>query len=100
MIDFSHAVHDLDGEPMKDPAGKVVTIGSLVETALMLPYDDERNLAGEEKVHRAVLAMRIHAGPVELTAEDIALCKKTVGKAYPPLTVMRVWEVLDPASVK
>ena len=47
--------------------------------------------------------MRIYNHPeplIELTADEVTLCKDLIGKRYNPLIVALAWEVLDPASKK
>ena len=48
-------------------------------------YADEQNLDGSEKVRRYQLATSIYGAnsPLDLPAEDIAMCKKLIGKGFP-----------------
>ena len=96
MIDFSQELKNIDGSSLPE----ALTLGAVVQNSLLFPFADEKDLSGEEKAKRAGLALRIHAGEGNLTAEDIALCKRLVGKAYAPLVVYRAWQALDPASLK
>lgn len=101
-IDFTVKLYQLDGKPFTDQAGKPVetTLGGVCEVALLSPYPDEPNLSGEDKVKRFSLAVKIRdKKDVSLAAEEIALIKKLVAKAFPPLYVGLVWQLLDPASV-
>lgn len=92
-IDFSAQILDLDGKPIPD-----LTLGSMATNALMLPFEDERNLSGEEKVRRLKLAQRIHgADEADLVAEDVTLIKRLIAKGYATLPSARAWELLDPA---
>jgi hypothetical protein len=92
-IDFSAIIADLDGKPLAE-----LTLGTMATNALMLPFEDERNLSGEEKVRRFKLAQRIHgAAEVDLTAEDISLIKKLIAKGYATMPTARAWELLDPS---
>ncbi|MCC6172080.1 MAG: hypothetical protein IT481_08630 [Gammaproteobacteria bacterium] len=99
-IDFTVVLQDLDGQPMQN-GGKAMTLGDTVAHALLSPYAGEESIAGEEKIRRFELARKLR-GAVDpaLTAEDVALIKKLVAKAFAPLVVGRVWEIVDPASVK
>ena len=98
MIDFSAVLTDLDGNPMKDGENDA-TLGRIATNALLLPYQDEQNLSGEDKLKRFMLAGKARGPAVELTVEEIALAKRLIGKAYGPLVVGRAWALLDPASV-
>jgi hypothetical protein len=105
MIDFTVALNDLDGVAISDgnEAKATFTLGSAAVRALVIPYEDERNLSADEKFKRGELANRIHAATVGATAlalkaEEVALVKKLIGKAYAPLIVFRAWPQLDAAE--
>ena len=103
-VDFASPIMLLDGTtPLRDQGdkGKIVTLGDVAETALLSSFQDEQNLKGEDKVKRFSIARKIEdqrKDPV-LTAEDIALIKNLVAKAYNPLVTGQAWKLLDPASV-
>lgn len=95
MIDLTTPILALDGAAIPD-----VTVKKLCVEALLTPFADEPSLSGEDKVERFVLAHRLaNVETIALRAEEIALIKRLVGKAYAPLAVGRVWAALDPASV-
>jgi hypothetical protein len=101
MIDFTVALGDLDGVAISDGSDTKVpfTLGSAAVRALVISYEDERNLSPEEKFKRGELATRIHgATSLSLKAEDVTLLKKLIGKAYGPLIVFRAWPLLDAAE--
>jgi hypothetical protein len=101
MIDFTAALHDLDGVAISDGSDAKVpfTLGGAAVRALVISYEDERNLSPEEKFKRGELATRIHgATSLSLKSEDITLLKKLIGKAYGPLIVFRAWPLLDAAE--
>lgn len=106
MIDFTTVLTNLDGSPIIDgregAEGKPIelTLSRAAVNALLADYADERGLAGEEKLKRAQLADKVYQKKaVELTAEQTALVKKLIAKAYTPLVVLRAWAALDPTSV-
>jgi hypothetical protein len=111
--DFSAKILDFNNKPVIDdavcpadtsgkrPCATEVTLGDVSVRALMAVAPDEQNLAGEEKFKRFVLAMKIKdGGEVALSAEDIALLKKLIGKIYAPLVVGRAFPLLDPGEKK
>ena len=101
MIDFTTVISDLDGGAISDgsEARMPFTLGSAAVRALVIPYEDERNLSPEEKFKRGELAARIHAATsLCLKSEEITLLKKLIGKAYGPLIVFRAWPLLDAAE--
>lgn len=86
---------DLHGEAMNG-AGGPLTLRSACVDALLGAYQDEVALPGEEKYRRFQLATKLSSSDeVDLTAEEITQLKKLVGKAWSPLVVGRVYELLE-----
>ena len=105
MIDFSTALKGIDGKALKEngPDGKEreVSLSVVCTNALLMPFPDERNIDGAEKVKRFTLAMKVtDAKKLHLEAEEVAKIKDLVGKAFPPLIVGRAYELLDPKPAK
>lgn len=105
-VDFSHSILQLDGTPMRigdAEKGKIFTLADVAENALLADYRDETSLEPAEKLKRFTLAQKIEAhragGDLSLTADEIAMIKKLVGKAYNALVLGRVTEFLDPAAM-
>jgi hypothetical protein len=99
LIDFQRQLRDMNDEVMK-LNGKDFLLVNACQEALLATFPDEQGLGGKEKVERFLLAMKITDGllPVEISIEEAAQIKMLVGKAYGPLVVGRVWEVLDKAG--
>ena len=99
-IDFSRKLKTLDGKPIKIPKGKDLTLKDAVTNALLQAHEDEKNLPGKEKAMRYHLSMRIYGAkePILLKSEECTLIKDLVGKAYLPLLVGQIWEIIDPAE--
>jgi hypothetical protein len=94
-VDFDAVLTDQKGEPIQGDA----TLAILCANALFATFPDERDLSGEEKFKRGMLALRIQGGgKLLLTAEEIAKVKKLVAKAFGPLIVVQAWQMLDPAE--
>lgn len=74
-----------------------VTAGKIATNALLATFQDEPQLSGEDKLLRWELAVKIKntPDPIELTAEEISLIKKLVGKAYSPMIVGQTWKILE-----
>jgi hypothetical protein len=101
MIDFSTPLNDYEGNAISDgtEAKAPFTLGNAAVRALVIPYEDERNLSPEDKFKRGELASRIHnSSALSLKAEEVTLLKKLIGKAYSPLIVFRAWPLLDAAE--
>lgn len=112
-IDFTQVLRDHRGAEIVVPDSdqgkdttKPFTLGAAVAQALLFP---EPQRPGEmpnqssyvEKARRAQLAIRLEKAPdAELTAEEISKIKTAVGLLYPPITVLRIVEAIDPASLK
>jgi hypothetical protein len=94
-IDLTQELKDFDGKVIPSASGKSAKVKGVVIDALIATYQDEANLGGEEKLKRWELASKINKGDFDLTAEDIVLAKKLVGKAYGPLVVGQVWNILE-----
>jgi hypothetical protein len=90
--DFSQTLSAL-GQPLPEPAN---TLGSVCVSALMGVYPDEQNLSGDDKFKRYQLAERLHAGgEQDVSAEDIALLKKLIGKNWSPAVLGPAYEALE-----
>jgi hypothetical protein len=103
-VDFAAPIMLLDGTtPLRDQGdrGKIVTLGDVAENALLSTFQDETSLKGEDKIKRFTIARKIEAQRKDptLTADDIALIKTLIAKAYNPLITGQAWRLLDPASV-
>lgn len=90
--DFSQPLAAL-GQPLPEPAN---TLGGVSIAALLGSYADEQGLSGEEKFRRYQLAERIHAGGMqEVSAEEVSLLKKLIGKNWPPAVLGPAYEALE-----
>lgn len=90
--DFSQAMVSL-GQALPD---NFHTLGAVCISALMGVYQDEQSLSGEDKFKRYKLAERINAGGIlEVSAEDIALLKKLIGKNWSAAVVGPAYEALE-----
>lgn len=96
-IDFNQELKALDGTALPGPEGKnKTTLKDISCHGLLAAFDDERNLSGEEKCKRYVLATWIYANDdLDLTVEDIALIKKLIGKGFTAIVVGQAFEMLE-----
>lgn len=95
--DFSQTLAAL-GEPLPENVG---TLRAVCVGALLGVYADEQSLGGEEKFRRYQLAERVNAGGVqEVSAEEVALLKKLVGKNWPPAVLGPAYEALERDAVE
>lgn len=104
-ISLNQKIKDLEGEIITTPKkkGKEIIeedlrLSTVLINSLLANFEDEKGLAGEEKINRYMLAQRIkrkEKTTVDLTAENIQLIKPLVAKAYGISVVGKVWEILD-----
>ena len=102
--DFTKPILDFKGNVMPNcPQAKpdctdIVHLSDVAITALQATYPDEKDLSATEKVKRYALALKISnaKSDLHLEAEDIALLKTLIAKAYGPLIIGRAYELLDP----
>ena len=89
-------LRDLEGKEIIDSEDtkRPVLARTIIINALMATYKDE-NPSGEEKVRRYKLAMLLHGGSHELSAEDIVLIKTLVGKGWGPIIVGQIYDLLE-----
>lgn len=115
IIDLNYDFKYLDGTKMVGPEktepdgeggeetipGEPLTLKMICEKVLTVQQPlrpGEKDIEVEEKLQRADVAMRIfkEKGKVDLTAEEIVLLKKLIGKNGGPLIVRQAFDVLDP----
>lgn len=99
-IDFSAALNDQDGQPIKDSDGKVLTLGRASMMALMTGYPEDQAGGPDvalKKQRRGNLGLKVYEakGPVDVSPEDLVLIREYIGKLYPPLVVVRAMPLLD-----
>lgn len=98
-IDVSKELKTLDGQTMKDVGANGEAIDATVKMALLNALlAPEQKDTPVQKLKKGELARKIYKaeGEVDLTAEEIALCKKRVGEVFPsPLVVLQVTEILE-----
>jgi len=100
MIDFDEPIRDLTGKPVKLD-DQLMTVGSCSLQALLHIFQNE-DATPEIKVKRFKLALRISQTdqPIGLSADEVQTLKTPVGKYWNPLVVGRVYEAVDPESMR
>lgn len=95
--DLRQKMFNLEGVELKNEKGTPLTLCDVALNALLATFEDERALTGKEKADRYQLALKINKKPaeVDLTAEQMTLLKTLTGKAYGPLIVGQVYELLE-----
>lgn len=98
-INFSQILKNHKGTNIKNELGEEVKLSAPCVNALNLLFEDEKGLSGDDKFKRYKLSLKIDSDDeVDVTAEDIALIKKVVGKGYPPNIVGIVYDTLEGAK--
>ena len=109
-VDMTQVLLAEGGEPAKDPFDltkddpqcekcKPLTMGLAIAHALVAQLPEERDMDPLQKWARGDLAAKIMSGkPVALTAEDITVIKRLVGKLYGAVLIRQIYPALDPAA--
>jgi hypothetical protein len=102
-VDFSQAILDLQGKPIKSKEDEVeltLTLERVAVSALLQPSKDE---TGEDKYKKYGFMKRIHEAkePVELKSEEVSFIKKAIGdSAFTALVVGQAWDLLEGKQVE
>ena len=97
-IDFSQAITNLAGKPLRTTDGEEGRDLLLRDVAIevLLSARAHEKASAQDKCRDAILAQGIYAqDEVELKAEEVAGIKRLVGEMYAPLVVMRAWALLE-----
>ena len=96
-VSFKQYLVDFNGVILKTDKQQSLTLRIATVNALLAQFADEVSLSGEEKMVRFELALKINSelDPVTITAEEIALIKKLIAKAYATLIVGQAWKLLE-----
>ncbi len=99
-INFDTPIRDAAGQPMKDAGtDNVATLASVASGALFASLPGDESMQPTQKAEIGALGIALFAaGERDLRAEQIAMLKDRIGRAYAPLVVARAFEVLDPAD--
>jgi len=110
-IDMNFTLLEEDGKPVQDcdqapappappapPNCVPLTLGRAASHALLFGrYPGEEGLSGDVKWARGTLAERIRTdGKATLTAEEIGVVKRLIGKYYSPVIIAQAYPMLDP----
>lgn len=110
QVDFSTQMVDIEGEPMEEsklkadgspvmdgdkPVMLKLSVARVAKRVLLAGFDDEKGLSGEDKLARWTLAQRINKGTKNYHAEDIALVKRLIAKAYTAAVVGPAYAILE-----
>ena len=87
----------IDGKALETEDKKKLVLKEVMVRSLLGDFPDETTLAGEEKVRRYQLAMKIMKAEtkVDISIEDLALTKKQIAKMYGVLVCAQAWEMLE-----
>lgn len=95
-INTEKILKTIDGRNLKKEDDQDVSIKDVILNSLLANFPDEQGLAGEEKVKRYSLALKVHQNTdPDLSIDDLSLIKKLVGKMYSALVVGQMWEILE-----
>lgn len=86
-----------EGNVITTEAGEEITLQDVLTRSMLGDYPDETRLSGDEKYTRYQLGMKLNAAKdsIELTIEQLALCKSMVAKMYGVLVSGQSWDMLE-----
>ncbi len=92
-IDMTQKLHALNGEILKD-GEKEVTLRDVCITALL--NGQEESHMGDQKARRWQIAKSVKENDApDIMAEDVALIKQLAGKAFTPMVIGPMYELLE-----
>lgn len=95
-INVKQELFSLDGKALVAESGTTLTLRSACVNSLMAMYDSERDLSGEAKLKRYLLATKIHTEEEpDLSSEEISMLKELIGKAYGVAVVGPAFLILE-----
>ncbi len=98
-INVTSPITNLDGEPAKN-GDTALTARKILTDSLLFSHEDDARMSGKDKVRLVKLALKVDGeDEPDLPSDDIAFLVARVDKMCPPLTVYRIREILDPASL-
>lgn len=112
-LNFNECLKNFDGKPIREGEGEDaidITLGLVAQRALGVAGGEEK-ISGEEKFRRFRLGVKIATamadtlGIGEVTVEEIATIKRTIGEVFPPVITGSAWTIIEdagkaPAKVK
>jgi len=95
-IDLTRVIKDFDDKPIENADGLAMTVGRIAVQSLSINIPDDK---AEDKMLKFNLALDIHGeDSIDLTAEQISMLKKCVGKIQGPIVVGRFNNFVDPVG--
>jgi hypothetical protein len=105
-VNFNETLRKLDGSALKGEKDADFKLSDAALIALNGTYSGEEPLSGIDKFKRHQLARRIYSSTAlkdasmtcDVTAEEIALVKHVIAKAYGPIVLGPAYELLEGIS--
>jgi len=94
-VKIETALTGIDGvETLKGDKGRPLTIKDIIVNSVLTPLQDDDEKKKFEK-YEIFKKVRDAKSEVELSIEQIALIKKSIGKIQPPLIMGQCFEILE-----
>ena len=94
-VKIETALIGIDGvETLKSDKGRPLTIKDIIVNSVLTPLQDDDEKKKFEK-YEIFKKVRDAKSEVELSIEQIALIKKSIGKIQPPLIMGQCFEILE-----
>jgi len=101
IINMDTVLLDIRGQPMQRGTiddHKPLLLRDVCQDALLATYADEKELNGEAKVKRWLIALKCNDLAANFTVEEVAEIKRLLAKGFGPLVVGRAYELLENQS--
>lgn len=101
-IDVTKPITDLRGEPVFEQAADgtktLLLTKDVIVTALLTPTNPLPSATESVRIYKLATGVHGATGPHEIKIEDLALIKERVAAVFPPLTVGRLFDILEGES--
>jgi len=95
-INLNVKLVDEIGNPLMHADGKPLTMKRALIISLNNIFEDEKDISGEAKFARGMLAMRIHKEEApDFKIDECSEIKECVGKSFSPWVIAQIWPVLE-----
>jgi hypothetical protein len=91
---LNQAVLNTDNQPIRRDDGQTLKLRDVINNSILAPLegDDEKKKFERWEIYKII---KDASGEVSLTAEQIAVIKRSIGKLQPPLILGQCFEMLE-----
>jgi hypothetical protein len=96
---LNNVILNTDEQPIPNSSGKSLALRDVIANSILAPMegDDEKKKFDRWEIYKK---LRSAGGEVSLTAEEISIIKKAIGKLQPPLILGQCFDLLEGAEAE